>query len=94
MFSSTQTQSTEFKGRSPFAAVALAGHTMLGGWCECGSSAACICDPGETPNSIRRQAITNNSEPPDEPINEPNADLGSIALIFAFMALTLFRLRA
>ena len=25
----------------------IAGHTVSGGWCECGSP-GCICDPGET----------------------------------------------
>jgi len=65
----------------------------MGSWCECGSP-GCICDPGETPNSIRQQGNLNNSEPTEEPITEPDPDLGSIALILAFMALTLFRLRA
>ena len=38
---------------TPFATVALAGHTIISGdWCQCGAS-GCICDPGEigSPNA-------------------------------------------
>ena len=31
---------------SPYATVAIAGHNLAGGWCECGAP-GCICDPGE-----------------------------------------------
>jgi hypothetical protein len=30
----------------------------MGGWCQCGSSAACICDPGETPQGITQSSTT------------------------------------
>lgn len=30
----------------PVAAIAYAGHTTTGNWCECGTP-GCICDPGE-----------------------------------------------
>ena len=31
---------------APFASTAYAGHTLAGGYCECGCP-GCICDPGE-----------------------------------------------
>lgn len=31
---------------TPFAPVALAGHTLTGGFCQCGCP-GCMCDPGE-----------------------------------------------
>jgi len=31
---------------APFASTAFAGHTLSGGWCECGCP-GCLCDPGE-----------------------------------------------
>ena len=31
---------------APFASTAFAGHTTLGGWCQCGCP-GCICDPDE-----------------------------------------------
>ena len=40
--------STEPLTSSPMPLVALAGHTVVGAWCECGSR-SCICDPGENP---------------------------------------------
>lgn len=31
---------------APFASTAFAGHTVSGGWCQCGCP-GCICDPDE-----------------------------------------------
>lgn len=31
---------------APFASTAFAGHTVAGGWCQCGCP-GCICDPEE-----------------------------------------------
>ena len=34
------------RSNAPFASTALAGHTLAGGYCDCGYP-GCICDPGE-----------------------------------------------
>lgn len=39
--------------------VAYAGHTLIGGWCDCGTP-GCICDPGENPGGGRPQQIPND----------------------------------
>lgn len=31
---------------APFASTAFAGHTVSGGWCQCGCP-GCMCEPGE-----------------------------------------------
>src|ERR1044072_8318477 len=42
--------SSAHNNAAPLATIAFAGHVTGGGaWCECGSGAFCICDPGETP---------------------------------------------
>jgi len=62
-------------------APAFAGHVIIGGgWCDCGSFAACICDPGE--NGGGNQATV----PKESKAN----DLGPEALlVFAVLLLAL-----
>jgi hypothetical protein len=89
--SPVQTTSTN---AAPFAITAFAGHVVGGSWCECGSSVACICDPGETPNG---QTVSRNTqernELPTSPTQEEGIDFGAVALMLVFFALTLSRLR-
>jgi hypothetical protein len=86
--------STSRTGPTPFASVALAGHTNAGAWCECGTP-GCICGPGEF-QGLRRAAPT-----PTQPVNQnpvdrtssSGADLGSGMLAFALALLLWFRMR-
>ena len=65
--------SSKLTNSTPFAMVALAGHSAGGSWCQCGSS-GCICDPGE---GIGNSA-TNPSERADGSSDQdatPSADV-------------------
>jgi hypothetical protein len=61
----------------------FAGHTVAGGWCECGAP-ACICDPGENPGG-------NRASVPKE--SKPN-DLGTEALLILAVLLLALRYKA
>jgi len=39
----------------------FAGHTLQGGWCDCGSP-GCICEPGETSQSSRASVSNETSQ--------------------------------
>jgi hypothetical protein len=86
--------STSRNGPTPFTSVALAGHILGGGWCECGSP-GCICDPGEIHGL--RTATPTTTQPVDEnPVDRTSsssADLGSGMLAFALALLLWFRMR-
>jgi hypothetical protein len=62
------------------------GHTMPGGWCECGSFAACICDPDELPGGNR--AVQ------DESSQDKPSDLGSETLLVLALLLLMLRYKA
>lgn len=49
---------------TPFATVAIAGHTIYGDWCEC-DGPGCVCDPGE--RAGRAQPMSNASVQSDQP---------------------------
>ena len=81
---------------APFGVVAVAGHTLPGAWCECGSP-GCICDPGEVP-------VGNTANPSDDgpvgqdpaPIDDQSAPvfpLGSGALLVTLTLMLWFRMR-
>ena len=59
---------------APFATVALAGHTLVGSWCECGAP-ACICDPGEEPTGHSARPVSDASS--DKP--NPKAKAGRVS---------------
>ena len=40
----------------------LAGHTLPGDWCECGSFAACVCGPGEKPRDQGQRSVPDDSK--------------------------------
>ena len=42
----TATLQSGANSNAPFASIAFAGHTVAGGYCQCGCP-GCICDPGE-----------------------------------------------
>ena len=82
----------------PGATVAYAGHSLVGGWCECGAP-GCICDPGELGGSGR--PLPNQTEKPSRqnasPIREhPRSgfDFGTGALMLALALFVWTRLRA
>src|SRR6185436_10261780 len=70
-------------------APAFAGHVIAGGgWCECGSSDACICDPGE-------ERIGQVSRPvSDESSQRRPVDLGSETLFVIAALLLVLRYKA
>lgn len=84
--------------QAPFSTVALAGHTLYGGWCECGSP-GCLCDPGEeqTGHSARP-----TSDQIKKPGNKGNVtlrtgsgfDYGTGVLLLGLALLVWSRLRA
>lgn len=67
---------------------AFAGHTLPGDWCECGSFAACICDPGERPVVQSKLGVADNSKQ-DAPVS-----LGSETLLVLAVLLLLLRYKA
>lgn len=81
---------------TPFAVVAVAGHTVPGTWCECGT-AGCICDPGEVPigNSAFQSPTDQGAVDQDTaPVNQdPDLPLGSTALLALAVMLLWFRMR-
>jgi hypothetical protein len=83
-------QSVNLTLSTPFATVALAGHTGFGGhYCECGSAPDCICDPGETP--MNRSVSGNPANVTQQ--KTPADGLGSemLLMIAAFIMLIKFR---
>jgi len=81
----------------PFGTVAIAGHTVLGNWCECGTR-GCIADPGETcggravpaPGDNKFQKGNNQSEASPR----TGLDLGSGVLLLVLSLFVMSRLRA
>ena len=93
--SPTQNSSTHFV---PFATAALAGHSLIGGWCPCGDG-GCTCDPGENPggNSARPVSDNQSSDQGLSPIrarSRSGSDLGTGTLILALALFLWARLRA
>ncbi|MEK6406235.1 MAG: hypothetical protein AABN34_04650 [Acidobacteriota bacterium] len=87
------------KGAVAFQSVALAGHVIVGGWCDCGTP-GCICDPGEVPVGQRAMPVSDQANdslnPGAIPIPEalPDLDFGSGALLLALAFFLWTRLRA
>lgn len=67
---------------------AMAGHTIPGMWCECGSFEACICDPGELPIGQMRHTK------PDKTSRGTPVDLGSESLLILGLLLLVLRYKA
>jgi hypothetical protein len=90
-------QNNKLTSSVPFATVALAGHTILGSWCECGTP-GCICDPGELAGSSR--PVPNQTEKSLDQTVSPigshsrSGDFGTGALMLALALFLWTRLRA
>jgi hypothetical protein len=90
--------SDKLTGTTPFATVALAGHTLTGEWCGCGSP-SCICGPGELgqsnkPVSDQIGKPSYQSAFPTRGHSRSSFDFGSAALILALSLFLWSRLRA
>ena len=79
-------QSGQATHPTAFSMVALAGHSHIGGWCECGTP-ACICDPGESGGNL-------NARPTDEQRDFVPGDSGAGFLMLALAFFLWTRLRA
>ena len=82
---------------APFATVALAGHTVLGGWCECGAP-GCICDPGEEMGGHSARPVSDASSAQRNHRAKPGRvselDFGSGAILIALALFVWSRMRA
>jgi hypothetical protein len=84
---------------TPFATAAFAGHTLYGGWCECGAP-GCICDPGEEQGGQSARPEADKTKTPKShaaPIaTGPRVEFafGTGALMLVFALLVWSRLRA
>jgi hypothetical protein len=79
------------KNSAPFASVALAGHTLMGAYCDCGSD-GCSCDPGE----VRIASSPSTSDQVAAPTTEEvatGADIGAGAMVLALLLIVGLRLR-
>ena len=91
LFSSSQ--NGKLASPAPFVSVALAGHTIVGSWCECGSP-GCICDPGELGGSSKPTPSKASSD--RKGVNQgfaPDVDVASGLLALALGLLFLLRMR-
>jgi len=67
---------------------AFAGHTLPGDWCQCGSFAGCICDPGEQGGNQGKLSV------PDDSKQAALIGLGSETLLVLAVLLLLLRYKA
>ena len=67
---------------------AFAGHTLPGEWCECGSFASCLCDPGERPGDQSKRSV------PDDSKQDAPVSLGSETLLVLAVLLLVLRYKA
>jgi len=67
---------------------AFAGHTLPGDWCECGSFAGCLCDPGERPVGQSKRSV------PDDSKQDAPVGLGSETLLVLAVLLLVLRYKA
>ena len=65
----------------------LAGHTVSGGYCECGAP-GCICDSGEQPRGLESRNAS------DESSQETPSDSGSETLLVLAVLLLVLRYKA
>jgi hypothetical protein len=91
LFSSSQNE--KLTNPAPFSTVALAGHTTLGAWCECGGP-GCLCDPGEIGGSSKPAPAKGSSK--GKGVNQgsaPEVDVASGLLTLALAFLFWLRMR-
>lgn len=93
------TNGEKLTNSAPFATVALAGHTVLGNWCQCGCP-SCLCDPGEEFEMCVNSAnpVSDASPAPHKGRNKPGRvselDFGSGALLMVLALFVWSRMRA
>src|SRR5260370_272929 len=81
---------------TPFVTVAIAGHTIYGNWCECGTI-ECICDPGEGTSANTARPLSNSSSVQPDPkpksggVSEPEFGTGALLIAFALFLWTRLR---
>lgn len=81
-------------GSAPFATVANAGHTVSGGWCECGTP-GCIPDQGEICGNNNARAADEKKDSVTTRSHAGSvADPGSGVLMLALAFFLWTRLRA
>lgn len=81
---------------TPFGPVAFAGHTLLGAWCECGTT-GCLCDPGEQQTGQSAHHVTDKPaerKPKIKPGRVSELDFGTGALMIALAMLVWTRMRS
>lgn len=79
------------KSNAPFASIALAGHTLAGGFCQCGCP-ACFCDPGETGDMCIPEAQQISANPNGSRTQSSGPDVPATALFLGTGLLILKRL--
>jgi hypothetical protein len=81
----------------PFATVAIAGHNLAGGWCDCGAP-GCICDPGENQGGNSARPISDDSPSQRNPKAKSGRvselDFGTGAFLIGLALFMWSRLRA
>jgi hypothetical protein len=77
----------------PFATTALAGHTLGGGFCQCGYP-GCFCDPGEEipPGIPEGEGVQPSEDAESAPTGSSGPDLSAAALFLGTALLILKRL--
>jgi hypothetical protein len=76
---------------TPFATVALAGHTVGGDWCGCGTQ-ACICEPGDQGGNLSAPtADRSRHSAPARTRSSVDPGAGLLMLAFAFLLWTKLR---
>ncbi|HLG15403.1 MAG TPA: hypothetical protein VJH03_13005 [Blastocatellia bacterium] len=78
----------------PFASTALAGHSSMGGYCDCGSP-GCVCDPGDVPPT-GNAALPADNVPAGDSVDQspaPGADPTPGMLLIALAFLLWFKMR-
>jgi len=82
------------KSNAPFASIAIAGHTVSGGYCQCGCP-GCLCDPDEgmemcIPENKNAQQLAASA---NSPMGSSGSDIPAAALFLGTGLLILQRLR-
>ncbi len=85
-------QNNKLTSAAPFATVALAGRTIAGSWCACGTP-DCICDPGELPASSRSAPSNTSFGGKRVKGSAPDVDVASGVFALALAFLLLMRMR-
>ncbi|HSE98542.1 MAG TPA: hypothetical protein VLD57_09785, partial [Blastocatellia bacterium] len=75
---------------APFATVALAGRTSMGGWCQCGGE-GCICDPGEELGG--NLSVSPSGDEPGDQTTDQGVDPASGLMLMTLALLFWLRLR-